>query len=128
MRIERFVHIGDRALVPPSNRSNTLVEKLIAIHDHSLPFAPRLAYLDPALKDIINRAEIADCRSARRSDSAANHGGSEVGSRRSGISSRPAAGNRYVQEQVAGVQVRSDALSTTCRASSSLQHLAHESV
>jgi hypothetical protein len=50
------------------------------------------------------------------------------GGRRSGISSRPAASNRYVQEQVAGVQVRSHALSTTCRASSSLQHLAHESL
>jgi hypothetical protein len=53
------VHISDRALVSPRNGSDTPVEKLITIHDHSLPFAPRFAYLDPALKDIINRAEMA---------------------------------------------------------------------
>ena len=76
------------------------------------------------------RAHVDDCRSAQWPDSAADAGGAEDCRRRSGISSRPAAIDRDVQEQVGGLQrreIRSDALAATRGASSSLQHRAHES-
>ena len=71
-----------------------------------------------------------DCRSAQWPASPSDAGGSEDGGDRSGISSRPGAIDRYVQEQVAGLrrlEIRSDDLAATRGNSSSLQHRAHES-
>jgi hypothetical protein len=72
MRIERLVHFGDRAPVRPSNSSDAPVEKLIAIHDHSLPLMLALAHLDPTLKITDHRLEVLDELQLLRADSRNN--------------------------------------------------------
>ena len=69
------------------------------------------------------RAHVFGCRSAQRSDSAADAAGSAGRCGRSGVSPRAVAVDARVQDQGAGVcrrQVRSDALAAICGTPSSL--------